>query len=646
MNKILRNVLVAGGSFAVVLGAAAVALPYLVPMDAYRGRIESAAATATGRAMKIDGPVKLTAFPHLGLKAQEVTLANVPGGKASVMVAVGDIDLSLQLLPLFQGKIALDKITLVKPTIALEVDPEGNENWKFGKESPKTEKKGTLTLPSGTAFNGITITDGMVTYDNAKTKTHRAVEHVNLTVDITTIDAPVTLKGDLAINAKKISFEGRLATLKTFLGSGTTQFGLSLNSELAKAEFNGQMTPDGTTDGKFRLDSPSLRDLSGWLGQKLPAGGLGSLSLSSRIVAKEKLTRLENLTVSLDGQHMTGTLSIDAAPKLPVLNGALAVDHLNLNPYLGGGKARGPAKTAQGWSREPISFALMKEFNGKLAFAAGSLTAQALHLGRTQLVLSFDNGLMHAVLEQISLYGGNGQSDTTVDVRGRVPQFTSHLRFSGVALKPLLSDMLALDAIEGNGAVTLDIGFAGDTPNAILHSLSGKGAITGTNGRVKGVDLGKVARTVSVILGGDATGEVAGTDFHEMGASFSLAQGVLTTSDFHLAGPVVAVTGQGGIDIGGRSIDFRVRPGAAVGAMSFGVPFRITGSWDKLHYAPDVAALVGGAIDNLRSGASALTGLFGGSNNKDSGPKNGEKPGDKKDKKNTGDKLKDIFGFH
>lgn len=638
MTKILRRFLIGLGALLALMAVAALALPFLVPMEAYRGRIESAAGFATGRVMHIDGPVRLSIFPHLGLKAQAVTLANVPGGKASVMVEVGDIDLSLQVLPLLSGHIALDKIILNKPTIALEVDPDGNPNWRFGKETAKSEKKGTLTLPSGTAFHGIEITDGTVTYDNAKTRTHRAIEHVNLSVAITTIDKPVSVKGELILAARKLHFEGHLATLQTFLGSGTTDFGLALDADLMKAGFDGQMTPDGTTTATFHLDSPSLRDLSGWLGQKLPEGGLGRLALQGRVTAKEKMTQLDGLKASLDGQTLTGSLSIDSAPQIPVLIGDMQADRLNLTPYLSGGKAQEPAEPVRhGWSRSKISLALIKSFNGRLSFEAGSVHMQSLHLGRTHLVLSLDNGVMDAALDRISLYGGSGDGETRIDIRGPVPLFTSRMRLSGVSLAPFLSDMLHLTSIEGTGAVQLDMSFRGDNANAILHSLNGKGSISAAQGRIKGVDLGQVARTVSVLLGSGATGEVAATDFHAMGASFALQNGVLNTSDFHLAGPVAEMTGQGAIDIGGRGIDFRLRPGAAVGGMRFGVPFRISGSWDKLHYAPDMEALVGGAINNLKNGASAFKGLF------DGGQKNGQKPDEKK---SVGDKLKNIFGIH
>lgn len=629
MNRRLRKVLIWAGSLAAGVAIAAVVLPYVIPVDSYRSRIETAAGKATGRVFKIDGPVRLTFFPHFGLKAKEVTLANVPGGRAAVMVSVGDIDLSLKVLPLLSGHVALDKIVLDQPTIALEVDAEGNPNWKFGKTTATATgetKKGTLTLPAGTTFSGIAVSDGRISYDNAKTGTHRALEHVNIDIAITTADQPISASGDMTMAGKKLTVAARLETLATFLGSGTTQFEFKADADLVHAALKGQMLPSGETDADITLTSPDFHDLAAWFGTKLPAGGLKGLSLSGQIASKDKVSQFENLKATLDGQNMTGRLAIDARPAVPVLDGALTVDHLDLNPYLKGGKSDEPAAPQQaGWSRKPISLALVKEFNGTLALTTGALRVQGLHLGRTVLRIENRDGVATVLLDQISLYGGGGKAHLVIDVRTAVPQFANSIDLKGVQLNPLLRDTVGLDQIEGIGALSLDIRMAGRSPDAILHSLSGKGALTGSDGRFKGVDLGVVARTVQTALGGNATGTVASTSFSDMGASFTIAGGVMRTEDFHLAGPVVQMTGKGAIDLGNRGIDFRVRPQAGYGTLGLGVPFHIRGSWDKLHYAPDLAGMVGGMVD----------GLF--APNKDG--QNGKK-------KTTTDRLKQMFGIH
>jgi AsmA protein len=639
MNKALRNSLIAAG----LVIALILVLPFVVPLDMYRGRIETAAGSATGRVFKIDGPLRLTFFPRFGLRAKEVTLANTPGGRAAVMVAVGDIDLSVKLLPLFSGRIALDKITLDQPTIALEVDKDGNPNWKFGKattaKTGETKKGGTLTLPASTEFSGIDITDGRVTYDNAKTGTHRSVDHVNVAVAITTADQPITATGDMTLADKKLTFAAHLATLKTFLGSGTTKFDLTADAELVHAAVKGQMLPDGTTAGDIKLASPSFHDLAAWLGTPLPTGGLNALTLSGQIENKDKITHFENLKITLDGQTIKGTLSIDARAKVPGLDGVLNVDHLDIVPYLSGGKKEGPKEPKEaGWSKKPISLALLKEFNATLTLTTGALRTPSLHLGRTVLRLVNANGLLTVFLDQVNLYGGSGSAFLVVNTRGPLPQIDNTMDFKGVQINPLLHDALRIDSIEGVGALKLEIHMAGASQNAIMHSLSGKGSITGVNGRFKGVDLGAVAKSVKTMLGGDATGTVASTSFNDMGASFVLANGVLATNDFHLKGNVVQMTGKGTIDIGGRGIDFRIHPEADYNGYGIGVPFHITGSWDRLHYAADVAAIVGGVMDSIKNGGAALGGLLGG--------KNGDKPAPGAKKKSVGDQLKNMFGIH
>jgi AsmA protein len=634
MNKTLRNILVGLGTLFVLALVVVLGLPFVIPLDSYKGRIETAAGHATGREFRISGPMRVMFFPHLGVRAQQVTLANVPGGRAAIMASVGDIDISVKLLPLLTGRVAVDRIVLDKPTIALEVGPDGNANWKFGQATGKS-KTGTLTLPEGTEFSGLTISDGRITYDNAKTGTHRALEHVNVDVALTTTDKPVSVKGDFALVGRKVEFEARLATLKTFLGSGTTTLQSSARSELMQTSFKGVMAPDGATDGRFQLSTSSFRDLAAWLGEPLPGGGFGAMTLSSRVWNKEKLTRLDDLRVTLDRQNISGHLQVDSRGKVPVLDGALDADHLDFTPYMMSGPHEAE-KAEQGWSRKPIDVAIVKTFSGRLTVTTGALRMRGLHLGKTALRIDDESGVLTAWLDPITLYGGMGQAQFVVDARGRIPSFHTVLNFRGVALRPFLTDTMGLDSIEGGGALSLDVVASGDSADAIMHTLAGKGSISGANGRVRGVDLGQVTRTVQTFLGSGATGDNASTDFHAMGGSFTIARGVLTNSDFKLNGPVVQMTGNGQLDIGNRTIDLRLKPVAGMAGYSLSVPFRIGGTWDHVRYTPDLAGIIGGVMDSLTHGGEGLKGLFG-------GQQQTKQPDGQKKKSNP---LKDLFGLH
>jgi AsmA protein len=387
-----------------------------------------------------------------------------------------------------------------------------------------------------------------------------------------------------------------------------------------------------------------LRRVLGWLGESLPpGGGLGRISLESHIASKDKVTTLWGMRLFLDHANMTGTLVIDPRGEVPLLTGTLTADRLDLNPYLaeGGERASRPPvpETETGWSRAPINLALLKEADAQLKLEVGALRLRHLRLGRTVANLTLAGGELTARLDPIALYGGTGRAELDLDGRGAVPRFRNKLRFERVALQPLLNDTLGVGRIEGAGSLTLDVTAQGSNAHTVMHTLSGTGSIAGDHGRIRGVDLGAVSRTIQSLLG-EAQGTGAATDFLAMGGTFVIANGVLSNKDFRLAGPVLSMTGAGDIDIGDRTIDLRLVPKASVKSVSVGIPFRVKGSWDHVRYAPDLGGVMNGVMQNLENGKAAIKNLFGGGN------KTQNQDGQPKKKKTVGDALKNMFGIH
>ena len=94
----------------------------------------------------------------------------------------------------------------------------------------------------------------------------------------------------------------------------------------------------------------------------------------------------------------------------------------------------------------------------------------------------------------------------------------------------------------------------------------------------------------------------------------------ILSGDFHLLNPFVRITGSGDIDLGARTLNFRVEPkavlnqqgqGGARDASGLGVPFFVSGPWTKLSYKPDMKALAGTLVQQVTSGQGALGGLLG-----------------------------------
>ena len=109
----------------VVLIGAAVAVPFLLPMETYKQQIEAQVERATGRALKIEGPLDISLLPRLAMTAEDVRFANVAGSPRPDMVRLKGLQAELKIWPLLRGSVEVDRFVLVEPQFQLEIDAAG-----------------------------------------------------------------------------------------------------------------------------------------------------------------------------------------------------------------------------------------------------------------------------------------------------------------------------------------------------------------------------------------------------------------------------------------------------------------------------------------------------------------------------------------
>ncbi len=650
MNRRLLYGLIGGA--VTLLVAIAVAVPLLVPTTSVRGEIERRVAEATGRAFKINGALTVSLFPSLGLDARDVTLANGPGGHARDMVRMDRMRIAVKLWPLFSGRIEARQIVLEKPVIALEVSRDGKANWELVRA--QTQRSG-LRLPPSTVFAGVTVQDGAVSYDNDKLDIHRAISDLDADVAITRLGLPIAASGSFAHRGRRLDYTAKIATPDSLLAGRATNVDIALKADFLHAAFLGFVSSDGTAKGSGTLNTASLKDLAAWLGHPLSAGsGLGPLTALATVAAKDHRIVLTGVQAKLDGMAIFGVITADTHGTIPIVTAALTLDRLDLNTYLqlgSGGVAKpvgqrpmGPP--SGGWSKTPVKLDLIRLLNGHLTLNIGALSVLHLKTGVTSIAVTLQDGLMSAHLGPMQLYGGTGIADLTVDGRGAVPAVANKLSFTGIAMRPFLTDTIGVDKLDGRGNIVLDVRAQGASPDAIMRALSGKGAVVLGRGSVRGVDMGQVARTVQTLLSAGATGQSATTAFDRFGGSFSISNGMLWNGDLRLDSAFLHMTGAGHLDLGNQTIAYRIEPKAAIGGrlnlLDVGVPFAITGPWSHVHYTPDLAGAVTGLVGSvINRGTAPITGLLGGL----LGGKPTKPPPAKKNK-GPGATLKSIFGLH
>jgi AsmA protein len=105
----------------VVLPAASLGLAVALadPNDS-KPEIEAAVQRATGRALSLDGPIRITCSLDPWIEVSQVRLANLPGGSRSYMVRVDKIRAQVSLLALLWQRIEVTHLELTGPNILLE----------------------------------------------------------------------------------------------------------------------------------------------------------------------------------------------------------------------------------------------------------------------------------------------------------------------------------------------------------------------------------------------------------------------------------------------------------------------------------------------------------------------------------------------
>jgi AsmA protein len=129
-NRPFRLVLLA--AVAIVLGVGVwIKLGAGINAERLKASLQQAVQRATGRGFTIDGPVHVTLGLSPRLTAENIRLANLPGGSRPDMLTARSLQAQVALLPLLEGEVVVLAVTLEAPDILLENGSDGIPNWQF-----------------------------------------------------------------------------------------------------------------------------------------------------------------------------------------------------------------------------------------------------------------------------------------------------------------------------------------------------------------------------------------------------------------------------------------------------------------------------------------------------------------------------------
>ncbi|MFT3726530.1 MAG: AsmA family protein [Terricaulis sp.] len=626
------------GTIVAVALLAAGGLTYLILRLDVRGEIERAVENATGRQLTIRGDVGVSYWPVLGLRATNTALSNVAGGRAPAFSTSDEIDIGVELQPLFNRQIVVRNLVLQRPRIALEVDATGKPNWIFtpptrqaapaapARPVPQQRPNRGVVDIARTTLREVKIVDGEVTYFDARHNSGWGITAVNATTAFNALNQPVLATGGLQYNGKPVTLEMSIADPGAMLHGRPTLLTVSVHSELLTATFSGESAIAGALNGQMLASGPNLRQFAAWIGTPIHGGvGLEQFQVNGLLATGDREFTFSNAGFAIDLVQGRGDFAISQRNGKPYLSGRLQLFDFDMNPYLLGHappkaepiNAPPPAplppeseplhpQTAvpsaqiaavappprpvdvQGTpSATPIDFSGLHTINADLDLVTSTVLVQHTRFDAARLSVVINDGYLAATIQSLSLYGGSAHGRFEIDAREPDAKISEDMNFDGIDAQRFLSDAVNFTNIEGKAEISASLHTHGRSVSELLGHADGRTHIEVVTGVLHGVDLGGVSKTIRNALRGELIAPDARTPFLGFSGTFAIADGALASDDLRFNTTELRIPGIAVVDIPAKRLDLRVVPQSPRGNL-FVIPFSARGPWSRLEYTSDV----------------------------------------------------------
>jgi AsmA protein len=584
---------------AVIAAAAGVLLTasVLISADTVRQQAMSEIRAVTGLNPILRGEATISLFP-----SGRVSFADVVLGDAKRPALTAErLTARLRFFPLLIGRVEIADVALERPTIAIDLEPNGQSNWSGLIEAlARSQKPGA---PRVAAFSEMRIVNGTVLVRNEAGKIYETLNGVEFSLAWPSISKSFGATGHFVWHDEPVDASITLADFAAALAGNRTGLKLRLAGSPMKAAFEGSIsvTPTLKIEGTLAADAGSLRDALIWAGQKpLPGGGFGHFALKAQTNVVGGTIGLSSVNVELDGNTAEGVLTF-ATDGRKTLQGTLAADTLDLTPYVS--TVRLLTTNQREWSSGPITLDGLSGIDFDLRLSAANVVMSNAKIGRTAIAANLRSGHLVVTVGEAQAYGGVikgslalASFDTGVDVR-------SQLQFTDVDLESCLGQLFGLRRLEGKGNISLAVEGTGQSVLAVTHTLNGTAGLIGQNGALAGLNVEQLLRRLERRpLSGGGEFRSGRTPYDKITVALKIIQGTVTVEDVKIEGSAVRLALAGSASIPDRELDLKGTAALAAskpGAAPFELPFIVQGSWDDPIMLPDPEALI------RRSGAAA-----------------------------------------
>ncbi len=548
-----------------------------------RGPLQHIALEKTGRELVIGGDLKVSlGWPSPRVRANTVSFANPPWAKEKRMVAVDDVEFTVDLLALLRKHLVFPEVRMTRPVIFLELAADGRKTWLL--DLHQTDETARILI------GRLTLDHGRLGYDDTK-------QNTSIDAAISTQDTQSSDTSGLIFSAKG-RYKGLALAAQGSGGSALAIYDESLPYPLNIDATVGRtgIKADGTVTSLLKFSAMDMRlALQGnSLAQLFPLFGIAvpethPYTIAGRIVHSGQMWRYEKFSGHIGKSDIAGTIQVDKNAKHSIMRGDMVSQLLNLEdlgPVVGAkvqqsapavSKVAHPGQTADDTKQPtvlspaatagphvlpdiPFKAERWKNTDADVTLHAKTiLRAKELPLDNLVAHLKLQNAIL--TLDPLDFGLAGGHLNAVISLDGRQDPIQAHARIDArkIFLSKLFPTIQLAKSSIGQVNGKFDLTGKGNSVGRMLATSNGRVGLIVENGEISKLLMEKIGLHLLEILqlkiSGDKTIKLrCGV------ADFGVKKGVMEANALVLDTEVSTIVGTGNIDLAQEKYNLTLVP--------------------------------------------------------------------------------------
>ncbi len=348
----VKLLLIIGGGIVALAVLAIIAVNLLISADAVRDRIAQRVKEQTGRDLTVNGTTALlfTPGPHIVITDASFTDPEARAGTADISVARLVLDLNFG--DLLSRQVDAERVVVERPVVTIRL---GSEEQPVEVQKPKAQDASKVASSEDEPkrdmrLNDLRVEDGTVNIVYDEKGTEKRVEHINARLRIPGLVDPATGSGKFDWKGQTVDFSFELTSPADLKQKRPAKFLLALDTQAIAARFDGTVMtrPEFAGHGQLSAKAHSIPSLIAWMRER-PSSltAIGDGELASHIDWKKDEITLSQVRFALEHASGQGQAVVTLEEPRPHIRAALALDHLDLNPFLANPARQGKGPSGQ-----------------------------------------------------------------------------------------------------------------------------------------------------------------------------------------------------------------------------------------------------------------------------------------------------------